>query len=520
MIVVVEIEAAVDSVGTVEKFLFSTEGWTTLPADTPANTHVQPRLIQAANYRRELFSGARTFGAVRSAYGECKLANLDGKLDAFARYGFDGRSYRLWFGEKGAAFPSAFTCVLTATMKCALFEMTQDSGAVRILLRDRLVDLEKPVASESYAGTGDEEGTATATSGARKPRTFGTIFSCKPQLVDENLLIYAIGAPPLGYETHPFRMQDGGDNITPYPINNSSFDYPTYADLANAEVPAGAYAKCRSLGLIKLGLKPTFDLSCVALVSDSARTDESPSKPGTILRQLAIAAGVAGADIVSSDVAALDSARPASYGYRCANEETALSVMAKVAGSTSAWFGFDALGKLRMGIFDSPNGAPAFTFNQHNITKIQRLDSEETGVPVWKVTARCAFNFSPQTVFAGSVPAWYAQWFDKEWPKEVAAENSSIKLKHPGAGELIADAYTSAMDDHGEAARRLALYGVERDLVQIAVPVTTALLTTVDLAKVVSLKYPRFGWDAGKLMRVVAITINLDAMRAEIILWG
>lgn len=521
--IVVEIQAAIDAAGTLKTFLFSTEGWTTLPSDSPANTHVQPRLLQAANYRRELFNGSRTFGAVTAAYGECKLANLDGALDAFARYGFDGRRFIVRLGEKGAPYPSAFTTVLTATMRCALFELTETSGAVRILLKDRLVDLEKPLAGEVFAATGGVEGTATTASGVRKPVCFGTTFGCKPQLIDENNLIYAVGAAPVGFGTLALRVQDGGENIVPYP--GGFTEYADYAALLAAPVPPGSYGRCSALGLIKLGMKPTFEMTCSATVTDVAtHSVTTPSLPGNLLRDMALRAGMAAGDISAVDVATVNAARTATYGYRAASEESALSAMAKIANSASIWLGFDALGVLRMGVFDAPAGSPVFTFSHRNITKIQRLDSAETGIPVWKVTARSSYNGGPQTTFAGSVPAWYAQWYDKEWPLETVSQNVAVRAKHLNAGELEIDVYTGAngtrIGDAGEAARRLALYSVERDTVQITAPITPALLDTVDLGRVVTLQYARFGWDAGKLMRVVAIAVNFDSMRAEITLWG
>lgn len=523
MIVVVEIQAAIDAAGTLQTFLFSSEGWTTLPTDTPANTHVSPRLIQAANYKRDLFSGARTFGPVTAAYGECKLANLDGGLDTFARYGFGGRRYTVRMGEPGAAYPSEFTTVLTATMKVALRDLTETSGAVRIILRDRLADLEKPLASEVYAATGGAEGTATAVSGVRKPVAFGTTFGCKPQLIDENFLIYALGAAPTGYGTLAMILRDGGADLVP---EAGAFDETAnYAALVATPVTAGKFARCSAEGLIKIGLKPTFELTCSSWVTDVAtHTDTTPALPGNILRDMALAVGIDSGDINSTDVTTVNTARTADYGYRVASDETALSAMGKIANSASIWIGFDSLGVLRMGIFDAPSGTSAYTFSHRNGTKIQQLDTAETSIPIWKVTARSSFNGAPQTTFSGSMPAWYSQWFDKEWPLQTVAEDATVKDKHPNAPEMMVDVYTgdtaTRVDDAGEAARRLALYGVEREAVQITTPVTLAMLAAVDLGVVVTLQYPRFGWDAGKLMRVVAIAINFDAMRAEITLWG
>lgn len=518
MIVVVEVQAAVDAAGMLATFLFSTEGWTTLPTDTPPNQHVQPRLQQAGNYKRELFAGARTFGPTRPAFGECRLINIDGALDAFARYGFDGRKYIVRMGKKGAPYPAGFTTVLVCTMKCALFDMTKSSGAVRLILRDDLIDLDKPLASEVFAGTGGVEATATASKGARKPQAFGTSFSVAPVLMDENNLIYNIGLPPAGLGTHPFRVQDGGVDLSPYPTTVT--EQPDYATLLAQTVPSGSYAQCSALGLIKVGLKPTFQLTCATVVGSAA----SASSVANVLQHMALKAGFAPSSIAAADITVINAARSGSYGYWVGDEETALSAMSKMASSASVWVAMDATATLRMGLFDPPSGVAVHQFNIRNVLSIQRLDSPEASVPIWKVTARSSYVKAPQSSIAAGAPSWYAQWYGREWAIETPYTAPGVLAKHPNAGELTRDIYTataSARDgDAGEGARALALYSVERDTVMITTPLTRGLLAAVDLGKITELKYPRFDWGAGKLMRIVAIGVNFDTMRAEITLWG
>ena len=132
---VIEITAAIDDAGTTTTLLLTDgEGWTTKPTDTPANTHVMPRIKQAANYRRDLFTRGAIGGAVESAFGEAVFANADGALDDWAGYGFDGRKFVVRVGEAKAAYPSGFTTVLTATMSAALL-IGQNSkfGCVTVL---------------------------------------------------------------------------------------------------------------------------------------------------------------------------------------------------------------------------------------------------------------------------------------------------------------------------------------------------------------------------------------------------
>ena len=82
MIFVAEITAAIDSSGTTQTFyITSGNGFVTKPSDTPSDTSVYPRLIDPGTYRRELFSGGKTFGAVVPSYGSVTIANADGLFD-------------------------------------------------------------------------------------------------------------------------------------------------------------------------------------------------------------------------------------------------------------------------------------------------------------------------------------------------------------------------------------------------------------------------------------------------------
>lgn len=519
MIVVVEVEVAVDAAGSLQTFLFSSEGWTTGPADTPANAWVQPRLLQAANYRRELFSGNRTFGSVQAAYGECKLANLDGALDVFARYGFDGRSYTVRIGESGAAYPAAFTTVLTTTMKCALFDLSESTGAVRLLLRDRLADLEKPLSPNLYDGTG-VHGDNAGVKGVRQPRVYGTVFSCQPQLINDLLRLYSAGVPRGGQGIAMGYVIDGGSFL------QFDRDYPTLAALMAATVPGGYWARCTPAGAFRISTAPTFAIAGPASAVDAGGSSAATSGAGSILREMAIDAGLPAERIAALDVAAVDAARPGPYGYRVQDEENAIDAMAKIASSASVWFAFDATGTLRMAPLLPPAGTPVYTFSPTNIIKFQRLDSADSAVPVWRVTARSSFNQGPQTTFASGVVTWFRNYFASAWPLETQASNPAVRTRHPNAGELSVDVYSGnsggaiRAPDYGEAARRLALFGVERETLQVTAPLTPDVLSMLDLGDTCALRYPRYGWDAGKLMRVVAITLNFDLRRIDVTLWG
>lgn len=523
---VVEVSAAIDDAGTTQTFLFAGEGWATLPTDTPANTLVQARLDQPGNFRRELFSGNRTIGAVRPSFGECTLINTDGALDDFARYGFDGRDFILRYGPVGAPYPSGFTTLLRATLRGATFDMAR----VRLIIRDRMELLDRPLSQTTFAGTGGSEGTSELT-GKRKPLAFGRLRSVRPQPINQASLAYSVGLPATGTWAHAIYVTDGqGAGLTPAwsqspnPLGSYA---TTAAELMAASINPGAYWTCPSLGLLRVGSQPAIDLTCsvVTTAAGEVWNGTGIANVGTLLSQMATTAGITA--ISSGDVAAVDAVRSAIYGYHIDGDETALSAMGNLASGAFVWFGIGADDTLRMGALTPPSGSPTLELRAHDITAIERLDGGDSNrlVPVWRATAQCSHNNATQTAFAGSCPEWYRSWCRSEWPGQVVATNT-IKTKHPYADEMTVDVYGGELTgvtpnvDGGAAALAMALYGVDRELISVTMPLRPEVFVAAQIGAVVYLRFPRYGWSGGKLFRVVATDANFSTAKLVLTLWG
>lgn len=518
---VIEVSPAIDAAGTLQTFLFSSEGWATLPTDTPANTLVQARLDQPGNFRRELFSGNRTTGAVRPSFGECTLINSDGALDEFSSYGFDGHAFKISYGPSGGAYPSEFTTLLKATLRGATFDLKR----VHLIIRDRMELLDRPISQTTFAGTGGEEGTTELT-GKRKPLAFGEIRSIRPQLLSQTLLLYSVGLPPAGCEAQPKFGTDGQsagyDTAYHAPSPTSDWYAPSLSALLSASIYPGYWWCYPPLGLFRLGSQPAIDLTCSVSVN-LAGTPQS--ELGTILNHMALSAGVS--DIDAADVAAINVAKPSIFSYHVDSEETALAAMSNMASSASCWFGMGADDVLHMGTFDAPSGTPSIELRSHDIIALEKLDGGDVNrlIPVWRVTAQCSHNNAPQTNFAGSCPEWWRVWCREEWPGKVVSEDPSIKNKHPYADEMSIDVYGGAQPgnpntDGGAAAAAMALYGVDRELVRVDMPLQPSKFTLMEIGAVVSLKFPRYQWGAGKLFRIVAIDANFGRNQVSLTLWG
>ena len=78
----------------------------------------------------------------------------------------------------------------------------------------------------------------------------------------------------------------------------------------------------------------------------------------------------------------------------------------------------------------------------------------------------------------------------------------------------------SATAAAAEAARRLALYKVKRDIFDVTIPLDTFLSATVTMMSVVTLVLGRFGLDAGRDTRVIGINYELAERQVTLSLWG
>jgi hypothetical protein len=107
-------------------FLFGSVGYN----DPSGPGFFEPRLIQPISFRRDLFASNTTGGATRISYGEMRLANDDGGLDALRTYGLAGQYIVLLIGDAAGPY-SGFETFLVGRMQqcCPIFAASQSSCA-------------------------------------------------------------------------------------------------------------------------------------------------------------------------------------------------------------------------------------------------------------------------------------------------------------------------------------------------------------------------------------------------------
>jgi len=482
---VVALTAAVDASGTEQTFYAATTGFTTRPTDTPANTAIGPYLLNPGNYERSLFTGQRTFGAVSSNYGEVVLANHAGQFDELIDYGLDGRQFRLYFGDESAAFPSGYTLVLQCTMLSAEFGL----DVVRIKLRDRLTLLDKPVLTQTFAGTGGVEGSSDM-SGAPKPRLFGDTWFIPLVLLDRALNLYYAHTPaPLLPLFQPM-VFDGGVEL--YRDSN----YSSVSDMIGTAPEEGSY-RCYTDG-------PTY----VRLGSTPAYTVFANSNGGIFsFQDAAIEAGIS------------DAGSGAGTVVNCYVDSAStrwIDVLNEQATSQRITFGFNRLDQWQSLQFAAPSGSPVYTFDRHNCLSIVRRAPESSPLPAYRVHAVSGRVWINRPVLAPAASLDAYPWMARNYRTDLAASNG-MQIKHRLAESVeitsVPDMTQPSVDDF------LTLFGTRRDQVTVEARFDPALLT-LDLNSVVSVQWPRFGYDAGKLFRVIAQRVDFSTNRLQFTLWG
>lgn len=498
----VEAVAATDAAGTLATLRWTSAslGYATGPAETPANTVYDPCVQQVGYIER-----AVTVGAARVGYGELTLAT-SGHLDGLLNYGFDGRAVTIRRGPVGAAYPAGFPVVLRATA-----EQPEFGGlTMRLRLRDRLSELDRPLQTARYGGTNalpaGTDGTADDIKGQAKPRIYGAVKNAAPVLVNTSRLIYQI---------HDGALQAVGAVYDRGAALTAGTAYTSESDMQTNAPSAGQYRVWLAGGMFRLGSLPTGQVTADATEGAAAANRYAGALISRIAQQMGIAAG----DVSAVDVSALDAAAPYELGVMLQGDETALGVLDRIAASVGAWYGFDRLGVLRLGRLAAPSGTPATDLTDISITSLERI--AQGVLPSWRAVVGWGRNETVQAGdLAGSVTAARRAWLG-EALRTTAAEDAAVKTQYLLAGELRRDTLlTTQANADAEAARLLALYKVRRDTFKVRARLSAGEVESIDLGQTVRLTWPRYGLAGGRLFVVTGLRQDFASDALELTLWG
>jgi hypothetical protein len=497
----------------VETLRLSTKTIATKPTDTPANTVYAGRISDAGQLERSLFADGGITGAPSASSGAIEFVNTDGRLDPWLGYGFDGRPFTLRYLADAKLPISSASLVMRGT--CLRVEATDAMRVLRLQIRDRLARFQTPLLTARYAGTTTSAG-ATAEGDADqkdqiKPRVFGAVQNIAPRFVNRFNLVYQVSAGAVS----SIVVYDGA-----VPLNFAG-DYPTLAVMVDAAVPSGAFATCLAAGLFRLGGSPVFTVTADAVEGATAADRTAARIVGRMLDLF----GVTTAERVAASFTALDAFNSAEVGVFIEDESSALDLMGAVLNSVGGGLLPSADGAVELFSFAEPVGPPVTTYTRRDLLSsgsslalIGAPSGEGEGIPAWSVVvnhARVWQTMSSGDV-AGAVTTERRDYLAKAY-RQATAQNPATRTARLLASEITIDTLlTSPAAAAVEASRRLGLFGVRRDRFVFPVDISRA----VEIGAVVRLQMRRFGYDGGKLFRVIGRTDDFSERTAALTLWG
>lgn len=535
---VVEMEFTTDVDGSTDTFYAGSSGYFTKSGDVPANTHIPGTLKSAGSLKRELFSGARITGSVRPSYGIITINNADGEYDAFVGYGTGGKVTVRWGPENGA-YPGDYETVYIAYV----FSIVADVSELQIRLRDRLQLLDKPIASQTFAGTGGVEGNG----GVSKRKQFvsqdpGFI---PPVLVDINKQMYFLQSTGDGglrneyltaayTDTALFAVLDGGVVIT------RAADYASEADLLATSPSAGEvrfwWGEDSTMAAgwkngpvyFRVGSPPAYELRVLAA---GYPNDEDFTRYGSVYGGFSSGVVALRAGIVAADLSGTDEM---SIAQAFVDDETTYGQVLDNAGSIiNSFYGFNRLDKWYSKILRDPESedpyygtfvagasdptTSLFTFNRHLFRDLRRIPVEGMESPIGDVTYNTGKTWPTQV--AGAASDRVRDYLTRpQWYDTFGGRNDATFLAQPGAltatVQVNARAFPNSFSKQIAIERYFALFGGHRDFYTFTTPLRADLLA-LDLHDVVTLQINRFGLNAGKKFRIVNITINCGGVNQD-----
>lgn len=515
LVVAADISAYDPSVPGVVTLRYSTHGYVSGATESPAHTYYDNRIIQAGNFQRTMFEDARTFGETRLGFGEILLANYDGGLDGLLNYGFAGRSVVIRLADVTPGVVPTWTTIISGTMEQAEFNW----DSVRIRIRDKQLDLAKPLQQTRYAGNNTLPNGLEGVGDLKnkpKPLVYGKVFNIAPPQVNTDRRIYQLHSG--GQLQSVDAVYDRGSPLT------AGAAYTSQADMETTAPGGGQYrvwndatAGC----FIRLGTAPSGTVTADA-TQGAATSNRTVAQ---LWNAILLKAGVSAGNISSADVTALDAAVNYEVGVYAGHDSdvSAISLLDDLCNSVGAWYGADALGVFRIGRVVLPSlGSSVGTLTTVNVVSIQRIAPRDAGVgiPVWRVKLGYQRYYTVQDDLTASVTDARKSQLSQEYRREEA-NDATVQTANPLSPEIeINTQLTTLANATAEASRRLTLYKTRRDMYRVTVRVDADLAGVLDLGKVVTLQLNRYGMNSGKAFLITGIQANMREYLFTLTLWG
>lgn len=468
-VVLVEAVASVSGVDTTR--YLSAGGYTSGPADTPANQHYLDCIADGV----EITETLPLDGQASIAYADIELRNDDGSRDAWLDDVWSGRAVNVLVGD--AAWPRAEFRLVFAGLADDL--AARSATTLNIVLRDKSQRLNTAMTDAQLGGTGPNKDRLL-------PLCFGEVHNITPLLVDAALLEYRVHQ---GAIEDIIEVRDNGVPVSVTKNNAAG----TFRLLAS---PVGTITAsvqgCKAGG--------TYRATAGALIPHIAKTwGTQPLSSG---------------DVDTATFATFDAAHTQALGLYLSDRANVLAVCQQLAASVGAQIAFNAAGQLTVRKIDlpaagTPGSVTASDIVQHSLALAQR--------PPIAAAVKLGYcrNYTVQSGLQSGIPPEHAELFGQEWLTATASNSTTAATyKLPEAPPEQTDtALQATAAAEAEAARRLTLWGTRRRVIAYQGAPST-LLHQVGAAQTIT--HSRFGLAAGVTGQVIKRVVNWMTLRTQV----
>ena len=293
----------------------------------------------------------------------------DNREWASTAWDWNGAPTTAWIGDSDAPFSEYFQWFTGRTSG-----MVRKGATAQLALRTLEGQLEVPLLTARYAGTGNAEGSADDRGGL-KPRGYGQVLNVTPTKVDDALLVYQVHG--YGPVARIDAVYEYAQDLGPAKANAAG-----YAALAALDLKPGEWASCNALGLFRLGGRP--DKKITADVTASTNNTVS-----AIVRQMLGEAGVGAARI--GDLSALDRF---SWNLYETSSATITETVRKACADAGAYLLLDTKGVYQVGRYADAKPAMVLREDRSSEPLVQNIDKLNDPDPVWSVAVNYARNWT------------------------------------------------------------------------------------------------------------------------------
>ena len=416
------IEAQVNVAGQEVTRYIASRSYVTGPAEVPANTEYLPLATGGLAFTEQV----SLTGEAGLSGGDIELDNGDGALDGWLLDVWRNRAIKAWAGDP--SWPRA-------DFRLVFDGIIDDVGSssretINLVLRDKLQRLNTPITEIKLGGT-------TPNKDAILPIPFGECHNVTPLLTDPVTLEYGF----LGAVESSFEVRTNGKPI--------------------------AVALDDQAGRFNLTTPPYSAAITVSVQGDKGGGYAPRIAP--LVQRIATAYGKAAdrftlADLDLDNLAAFDAAHPQLVGLYVADRMNQAQAIQQLAASVGAQALMSRTGQLRLVQIALPAaGVPVQIGPEHmklgSLRPVQRL-------PV-VAAVKIAFdrNYTLQASLTTSIPPAHADLYATVWLTETAVDEA-VRARYRLTDEppQIETCLKTNADAQAEAARRLALYKVQRTI--------------------------------------------------------